>query len=364
MMNKICNMVMVGLFLLVLLGCKPSENTNTSEPKIPIRNDSGVKTDFKTERMVWIPPGSFDMGSTKNQDEQPVHKVKLDGFWIGKYEVTNEEFSEFVKDSGYKTIAERKPDPKDFPTIPVEEFKNIKAGSIVFTPPGEDIPVERLKHHNAFMAWWKYVDGASWRFPEGSNKEGVEEKSNHPVVHIAWYDAREYCNWLTRKTGIKHRLPTEAEWEYAARGGLKGKEYIWGDEQEPEGQVMANIWQGRFPRENTKKDGYYTTAPVGKFPPNGYGLFDMAGNVWEWCSDWYMPNYYRNSPVSNPQGPNESYDPNEPGQWKRVQRSGSFLCTDLYCGAFRPSQRMKTTPDTGMSHGGFRVAAEASAPIE
>ena len=349
---------------LVLLACKPRENSGELGPKVPLTSGLKTKTQFNMGRMAWIPPGSFEMGSEKNQDEQPVHKVKVDGFWVGKYEVTNEEFAEFAKESGYKTIAERKPKPEDFPEIPAEEFKNIKAGSIVFTPPDEDIPVERLKAHNAFLAWWKYVDGASWRFPEGPQKEGVEKKKKHPVVHIAWYDAQEYCKWITRKTGIKHRLPTEAEWEYAARGGLKGKEYIWGEEQEPEGQIMANIWQGRFPRENTKKDGYYTTAPVGKFPPNGYGLFDVGGNVWEWCSDWYMPNYYRNSPVSNPKGPSESYDPNEPGQWKRVQRSGSFLCSDLHCGAFRPSRRMKTTPDTGMSHAGFRVVAEAPAPIK
>ena len=352
----------VGAGLLVFFGCKPGESAKILEPKTHAENNSDSKAEFNGEAMAWIPPGSFDMGSEKNQDEQPVHKVKLDGFWIGKYEVTNEQFANFSKDTGYKTIAERKPNPEDFPEIPPEEFKNIKAGSIVFTPPDEDIPVERLKAHNAFLAWWKYVDGASWRFPEGQKKEGAGKKAKHPAVHIAWYDALEYCNWLTRKTGIKHRLPTEAEWEYAARGGLKGKEYIWGDEQEPEGQIMANIWQGRFPRENTNNAVYYTTAPVGKFPPNGYGLFDMGGNVWEWCSDWYMPNYYRNSPVANPKGPNESYDPNEPGQWKRVQRSGSFLCSDLYCGAFRPSRRMKTTPDTGMSHAGFRVVAEAPAP--
>ncbi len=359
-MNNTSMAVLVGT--LFLLGCEPKEGDGLSGSKVPLLTDPETKKEFNTERMAWIPAGSYDMGSKKNQDEQPIHKVKLDGFWIGKYEITNEEYTEFVTDARYKTIAERKPRPEDFPEIPPEEFKNIKAGSIVFTPPDEDIPVERLKAHNAFLAWWKYVPGASWRFPEGPQKEGVKSRAKHPVVHIAWYDAQEYCKWLTRKTGIKHRLPTEAEWEYAARGGLKGKEYAWGDEQEPEGQMMANIWQGRFPKENTKKDGYYTTAPVGKFPPNGYGLFDVGGNVWEWCSDWYMPNYYRNSPVSNPKGPNESYDPNEPGQWKRVQRSGSFLCTDLYCGAFRPSRRMKTTPDTGMSHAGFRVVAEAPAP--
>jgi len=361
-MNNI-RMVLVVVSL-AFLACKPRDNGGKSGQKVPLDSGLKIKTQFNVDLMAWIPPGSFEMGSEKNQDEQPVHKVKVDGFWVGKHEVTNEEFAEFADDSGYKTIAERKPKPEDFPEIPPEEFVNIKAGSIVFTPPDVDIPVERLKAHNAFLAWWKYEAGASWRFPEGPQKGGIEKKLKHPAVHIAWLDAQEYCKWLTQKTGIKHRLPTEAEWEYAARGGLKGKEYIWGDEQEPEGQIMANIWQGRFPRENTEKDGYYTTAPVGKFPPNGYGLFDMGGNVWEWCSDWYMPNYYRNSPVSNPTGPSESYDPNEPGRWKRVQRGGSFLCSDLYCGSFRPSRRMKTTPDTGMSHAGFRVVAEAPAPFK
>ena len=243
------------------------------------------------------------MGSaTGQQDEQPVHQVKVDGFWIGKHEVTNAEFEAFTKDSGYLTIAERQPKPEDYPNIPPAEFANIKPFSIVFAPPNEDIPIEMLKNHNAFMAWWKMVPEASWRLPEGPDKTGFKEKMDHPVVHISWHDAVAYCRWLTQKTGIKHRLPTEAEWEYAARGGLKGKEYIWGDKQEPEGKIMANIWQGRFPRENTEKDGYYSTAPVGKYPPNGYGLYDMGGNVWEWCSDWYMPNYYGNSPYPIPQG--------------------------------------------------------------
>ncbi|MDE0821110.1 MAG: SUMF1/EgtB/PvdO family nonheme iron enzyme, partial [Opitutales bacterium] len=199
---------------LASLGCKPKEDGEVSGPKVPLVTVPSAKIELSRESIVWIPPGTFEMGSEKNQDEQPIHKVKLDGFWIGKHEVTNEEFTAFAKDSGYETIAERKPSPEDFPQIPPEEFENIKAGSIVFTPPDEDIPVERLKAHNAFLAWWKYVPGANWRFPEGPQKEGVKNRAKHPVVHIAWYDAQEYCKWLTRKTEVKHRLPTEAEWEY------------------------------------------------------------------------------------------------------------------------------------------------------
>ena len=360
-MNNYFKTITMMVFGLVL-GCQPDKPAESSGPKVPLPN-AGEAVDFDSDAMVWLDGGSFEMGfATGERDEQPVHQVKVDGFWIGRHEVTNAEFEAFVNDSKYETIAERKPKPEDFPEIPPAEFAGIKAGSIVFTPPNEDVPIEMLKNHNAFLAWWKYVPNASWRMPDGPGKTGYQEKMDHPVVHISWYDADAYCKWLTKKTGVKHRLPTEAEWEFAARGGLKGQEYIWGDKQEPEGKIMANIWQGRFPRENTEKDGYYSTAPVGKYPPNGYGLFDMGGNVWEWCSDWYMPNYYSNSPVSNPKGPSESYDPNEPGQWKRVQRGGSFLCTDLYCGSFRPYRRMKTTPDTGMNHSGFRVVAEGPAP--
>lgn len=359
-MNNVYTITGIVVMLGLGLACKPQETREGGGPKAPADSEVVGTEPFESETMVWIDGGSYQMGfATGQQDEQPVHTVKLDGFWIGKYEVTNAEFEAFSKESGYKTIAERVPSVEDYPDIPPE---NRKAGSIVFVKPTEDIPVEMLKNHNMFGAWWDYVFEASWRLPEGPGKPGYQDKMDHPVVHISYFDAMKYCEWKTKKTGIKHRLPTEAEWEYAARGGLKGKEYIWGDEQEPEGRIMANIWQGRFPKENTKKDGYYTTAPVGKYPPNGYGLFDMGGNVWEWCYDWYMPNYYGNSPISNPKGPNESYDPNEPNQWKRVQRGGSFLCSDLYCGSFRPSRRMKTTPDTGMSHAGFRVVAEAPAP--
>ncbi len=308
---------------------------------------------LNTKNMVWIAPGTFVMGSVIGEaDSRPLHKVTLEGFWMDKYEVTNQEYAKFVAASDYVTVAERKPNPKDFPGVPPEA---LKAGSIVFVPPGQAVPPGKLRERNAFLQWWKYVPGSSWRHPEGPGST-LRNRLNHPVVHIAWEDAVAYAKWAGK------RLPTEAEWEYAARGGLISMEYVWGEKQTPKGKLMANIWQGQFPLENTKNDGFRLTAPVGSFPPNGYGLYDVAGNVWEWCSDWYTPDYYQNSPAKNPKGPKTSHDPNEPGVWKRVQRGGSFLCLDLYCGAFRPGHRMKTSPDTGLSHSGFRCAATAPPP--
>jgi formylglycine-generating enzyme len=292
-----------------------------------------------TNEMVWVPAGSFWMGSEGGHpDELPVHQVSVDGFWMDKTEVTNEQFEEFVRETRYVTIAEKKPDPKDFPGVPAE---NLVAGAVVFSPPPGDVPLE-----NHFV-WWKYMPGANWRHPEGpdSNLKGREK---HPVVHACWYDAVAYSRWAGK------RLPTEAEWEYASRGGLDRQPYSWGQEQVPQGQWHANIWQGRFPNENTMGDRFRGTAPIAQFPANGYGLFDIAGNVWEWCEDWYRPDYYAKSLPRNPRGPDDSFDPNEPGTPKKIMRGGSFLCSDLYCTGYRPSARMKSSPDTGLSHTGFR----------
>ncbi len=289
------------------------------------------------EGMVWVPGGEFWMGDDLFPDAPP-QRVHVDGFWMDRTEVTNAQFEKFVKETGYKTVAERKPDAKDFPGVPEEK---LVPGSIVFTPPTEVVPL--TEHYR----WWQYVPGACWRHPEGPGSD-LKERANHPVVHIAWEDAVAYAQ------SAKKRLPTEAEWEFAARGGLDRKPYGWGDELTPQGKWMANIWQGRFPVENTKQDGFVRTAPVASFPPNGFGLYDMAGNVWEWCADWYRPDYYANSPERNPRGPDSSHDPLEPGIPKRVQRGGSFLCSDQYCIRYRPGGRGKGAVDSGQSHAGFR----------
>ena len=300
-----------------------------------------------TNDMVWIPAGTFWMGNNAGQaDEKPVHKVSLDGFWMDKTEVTNEQFEEFVRATKYVTVAERKPNPEDFPGADPEL---LVPGSVVFYPPNEPVA---LDNH---MQWWRYVPGASWRHPEGPQSD-LKGREKHPVVHICFEDALAYCKWAGK------RLPTEAEWEYAARGGLEQKNYTWGEEQAPGGKWLANIWQGEFPVENNEKDGSRLTSAAASYPANGFGLYDMAGNVWEWCGDWYLPDYYENSPSHNPKGPNTSYDPNEPGVMKRVTRGGSYLCNDSYCIGYRPSARMKTTPDTGLSHTGFRCVKDAPAP--
>ena len=297
------------------------------------------------EGMVWISGGTFWMGceNCEMPDALPMHVVKVDGFWMDTTPVTNAAFEKFVKATGYLTIAERPPDPKDFPGAPPEM---LVPGSAVFTPPHHEVSLDTP------LQWWRYGKGASWKQPEGPGSN-VVDRQNHPVVHIAWEDAMAYAKWAGK------RLPTEAEFEFAARGGLDRNLYSWGNELKPGGKWPANIWQGRFPVENRVEDGYAATSPVRAFPPNGYGLYDVGGNVWQWCSDWYRPDYFASfksssTPVDNPIGPDDSFDPQEPGIPKRVQKGGSFLCSDAYCTRYLVGSRGKGATDSGSSNVGFR----------
>jgi formylglycine-generating enzyme required for sulfatase activity len=310
--------------------------------------------------MVWIPGGEFSMGVASAgdagdvhggsgcgdplADAKPVHRVYVDGFWMDRTEVTNEEFARFVRATGYVTVAERTPTAEEFPTAPPEK---LVAGSVVFDPPRAAVPLD-----NQFR-WWTYVVRASWRHPFGEESD-VRGREHYPVVHVAYEDAQAYAKWAHK------RLPTEAEFELAARGGLAGKSYAWGDELRPDGRWMANTFQGHFPNEDSGEDGWKGIAPVASYPPNGYGLYDVAGNVWEWMSDWYRPDYYATlaarGVVRNPRGPDESFDPAEPRVAKRVQRGGSFLCTSQYCARYLVGSRGKGDPSSGANHLGFRCA--------
>jgi sulfatase modifying factor 1 len=342
--------------LLVALAQVPLWGRETNSFAPTIENKS--KTPEPAPRgMVWIPGGEFSMGSTGKAsgqsccgvstevtvaDAQPVHRVSVDGFWMDATDVTNEDFEKFVKATAYVTVAERVPTKEEFPTAPSE---NLVAGSVVFKPTKEPVP---LDDH---LRWWSYVKGADWRHPSGLGSS-IKGHGNDPVVQIAYSDAEAYAKWAGK------RLPTEAEWEFAQRGGASGKLYVWGDEFKPGGKFMANIYQGVFPVKDTGEDGFAGISPVKSFPPNGYGLYDMAGNVWQWCSDWYRPDTYamdaKNAVTSNPKGPDSSYDPAEPGVPKRVQRGGSFLCTDQYCTRYMTGTRGKGETDTGTNHTGFR----------
>ncbi len=277
------------------------------------------------------------------RDAQPVHRVFVDGFCMDATEVTNEQFEKFVSATRYVTIAERTPTQAEFPTAPAE---NLVAGSVVFTPTTDPVPLD--DHYR----WWRYEPGANWRHPEGPLST-IEGREKYPVVHIAYDDAAAYANWAGK------RLPTEAEWEFAARGGTGGLLYTWGNEFRPGGKFMANTYQGPFPVKDTGEDGFVGPAPVAQSPANGYGLFDMAGNVWEWCSDWYRPDYFaqlvaEGGVARNPPGPKIPFDPSEPGEKKRIHRGGSFLCTDLYCTRYMVGTRGKGESTTGTNHLGFR----------
>lgn len=301
--------------------------------------------------MVEIPAGEFWMGADVKMaraDEFPKHKVVLDSFLMDVTEVTNEAFAKFVEATGYTTTAEKTPDWEELktqlpPGTPKPPPENLVAASLVFQEADRPIPLVNPTQ------WWRWQPGANWRHPSGPNSQ-IAGKAKHPVVQVSWMDAKAYCQWQGK------RLPTEAEWEYAARGGLSGKRYPWGDEEPEHGQPKTNTWQGTFPSNNTLLDQHYSTAPIKTYRPNAYGLYDMAGNVWEWCEDWYRHDYYsqQEGSIKNPQGPTNSLDPAEPHMPKRVVRGGSFLCNKSYCSGYRVSARMKTSPDTGLAHTGFR----------
>ncbi len=303
--------------------------------------------------MVWIPGGEFTMGTDEEESypaERPAHRVQVDGFWMDEHEVTNAEFHKFVEATGYVTTAARKPEWEELKKqLPPGTLKPADAllvpGSLVFTPPAHPVSLQDA------TTWWAWTPGANWRHPAGPGST-LAGRWEHPVVHVSWEDATAYAQWAGK------RLPTEAEWEFAARGGLEKKRFAWGNEIQPGGKWMANTFQGHFPNQNTAEDGHIGAAPVKSFPPNGYGLYDMIGNVWEWTSDWYTADLYRqrakSSVVHHPQGPDHPNDPTEPYAPKRVTKGGSFLCSPQYCVNYRPSARRGTSFDSGMSHVGFR----------
>ena len=310
--------------------------------------------------MVWIPGGEFTMGTDDSigwADEKPAHRVRVDGFWMDQTDVTNAQFRAFVEATQYVTTAEKPVDVNEIlrqspPGTPAPPAEKLVPAALVFQPTAAPV-----KDFRDFSQWWRWTPGASWRHPEGPGS-GIDGKDDYPVVQVSWDDAVAYANWAGK------RLPTEAQWEFAARGGLDNKPYIWGDDPPSDTNLHANIWQGEFPYKNTAADGYVRTSPVRAFLPNGFGLYDMSGNVWQWCSDWYQVDLYRQRAgrgvVDNPQGPTQSFDPRQPYSPLRVQKGGSFLCNDSYCSRYRPSARHGCTPDTGMSHIGFRCVKSAN----
>lgn len=344
MKRFIATFLAISLFL---AGCSRSERTTADTPP----------TAVAPKGMAWIPGGEFVMGTDERDayaHERPAHRVKVSGFWMDSTEVTNSAFRQFVEATGYVTVAERKPDWEEIrkslpPGTPKPPDSLLVAGSLVFRKP--DHPVV----YNDISQWWVWTPGANWRHPEGPGSD-LDGRWDHPVVHIAYEDAIAYCEWSGK------RLPTEAEWEFASRGGLTRERYAWGAEFRLGGKLMANTYQGSFPVNNLSEDGFELTSPVKSFPANGYGLFDMIGNVWEWTNDYYDVNYYKALAAEglavDPKGPSQPFDPNEPFAIKRVTKGGSFLCADNYCVNYRPSARQGTSVDSGSSNIGFRTVKD------
>lgn len=345
MKHQLLILLITGYSFSVLLSCK-DQATASSSLTLPARDRGMEKQDTMASNMVWIPAGSFQMGSDAPEfpDAHPLHQVTLRGFFMDEHEVTNAEFARFVGATHYVTVAERKLNPADYPGVPLE---NLVPGSSVFTPPLHPVSLDDP------LQWWTYLPGACWRHPLGPNST-IEGRQNFPVVQVCYEDAAAYAQWAGK------RLPTEAEWEYAARGGSSLlQKYYWGEELKPGGKWMANIYQGDFPVSNTAEDGFAGLAPVMSYPPNAYGLYDMEGNVWEWCHDFYRPDYYQVSPVLDPKGPPDSFDPEEPHSIKRVQRGGSFLCSDRYCLRYRSGSRGKGEVKSGSDNLGFRCVRDS-----
>ncbi len=347
--------ILAFLMLLQIIACK---SKNKNEPDVPVASTSTAKVvkDSAFPGMVFIPGGLFDMGADNEQadnDEYPKHKVQVGAFYMDETEVTNAAFAAFVKATGYVTTAEKKPSWNEMKKVlpegtPKPADDKLAPASLTFKQATAEVDL------NDYNQWWRWTIGASWKNPQGPGST-IAGKEQHPVVHISWDDALAYCQWAGK------RLPTEAEWEFAARGGFSNNIYPWGNEHVATGKQKLNYWEGKFPYLNNKTDGFIASAPVKTFAANPYGLYDIAGNVWEWCNDLYHSDYYNtvaNVVSNNPQGPTTSYDPQEPNAEKRSLRGGSFLCNDSYCSGYRVARRMKSSHDTSLEHTGFRCVKD------